>query len=166
VAETSALVRVLEKLRLKKRGPQLTREQAMDALPLRNPNLKWRRNDRRDVVVTLTRRKDTRGRLISFFFHVPSSRDITLDEVGSKVWSLSNGKRTVEEMIDALAAEYKLNRREAEVSLTEYLRQLGQRGMVGLLVDTDEVDEADESEESDETQDDHSDGPSSETHED
>ncbi|MFQ5808931.1 MAG: PqqD family protein [Armatimonadota bacterium] len=153
MAQTSALVRVLEKLRLKKRGPQLTREQAMAALPLRNPTLKWRRNDRQDVVVTLTRRKDTRGRLISFFFHVPSSRDITLDEVGSKVWSLSNGKRTVDEMIDALASEYKLNRREAEVSLTEYLRQLGQRGMVGLLVDRDEGDEAEEAqeEESDES---------------
>ena len=142
MAETSKLVRVLEKLRLKKRGPQLTREQAMNALPLRNPNLEWRENDRGDVVVTLTRRKDTRGRLISLFFHVPQSRDITLDEVGSKVWTLSTGTRSVDEMIDALAGEYKLNRREAEVSLTEYLRQLGQRGMVGLLVDKDEMEEA------------------------
>jgi hypothetical protein len=135
---------VLEKLRIKKRGPELTREQAMDALPLRNPNLKWRRNDRGDAVVTLTRRRDTRGRLVSLFFHVPSSRDITLDEVGSNVWTLSDGKRSVDEMIDSLADEYKLNRREAEVSLTEYLRLLGQRGMVGLLVDRDEAEEADE----------------------
>jgi hypothetical protein len=142
VAETSRLVRVLEKLRLKKRGPELTREQAMNALPLRNPSLKWRRTKQGDVVVTLTRRKDTRGRLLSLFFHVPGSRDITLDEVGSRVWRMSNGRRTVEGMIEALATEYKLNRREAEVSLTEYLRQLGQRGMVGLLVDKDEMEEA------------------------
>lgn len=140
--DSSALVRVLEKLRIRKRGPELTREQAMNALPLRNPNLKWRGNDRGDVVVTLTRRRDVRGRLVSFFFHVPKSRDITLDEVGSKVWTLSNGRRTVTELIDTLATEYKLNRREAEVSLTEYLRQLGQRGMVGLLVDKEEAEEA------------------------
>jgi len=144
VAEPGALVRVLQTLRLKKRGPELTREQAMDARPLRNPGLKWRRNERSDVVITLARRRDTKGRLLSFFFHVPKSRDITLDEVGSKVWTLSNGRRSVDEMIDTLATEYKLNRREAEVSLTEYLRQLGQRGMVGLLVDKEEAEEAEE----------------------
>lgn len=146
MAEGSALVRVLERLRLKKRGPSLTREQALNALPVRNPTLKWEQNDRGDVVITLTRRRDAKGRLVSFFFHVPRSRDITLDQVGSRVWRLCNGRRTVEELIDQLADEYKLNRREAEVSLTEYLRQLGQRGMVGLLVETDETEEAEAAE--------------------
>ncbi|MFQ6130972.1 MAG: PqqD family protein [Armatimonadota bacterium] len=140
--------RVLEKLRLRKSPPQLTRRQSLEALPLRNPSLDWRDNDSGEVVVTLPRRTDLRGRVVSLLFYVPKQRDITLDEVGSRVWHLCDGEHSVEDIVSELAGRYKLSQREAEVGVTEYLRLLGKRGMVGFAVEKGALDaDADEPEE-------------------
>ncbi len=126
--------RLLEQFGLKRPRSPLTREQAFEARPVRNPSLKWRLNDDDDVEVVIPRRSDRLGRVLGFLFYVPESRPLVLDEVGSRVWQLCDGERTVEEIIATLRDEYKLDRREVEVSLTEYLRSLGKRGMIGFLV--------------------------------
>jgi hypothetical protein len=51
-----------------------------------------------------------------------------LDEVGSFVWNLCDGEHPVSALVEALVERYKLGKREAEVSLTTYLKQLGKRG--------------------------------------
>lgn len=131
----SAVNSLLERTGLKQRSHMpLSRDEAFQARPVRNPALKWRINDEGLVEVIVPRRKDTFGRLMGFLFFVPESRPITLDEVGTRVWNLCDGDHTVEEIIRALSDEYKLGRREVEVSLTEYLRTLGKKGMVGFLV--------------------------------
>jgi hypothetical protein len=135
---------ILEKLRLKRPQPLLTREQALDAVCVRNPSLQWRETEAGEVVVRLERRADARGRLLRVMFYVPESRDITLDEVGSRVWGLCDGERSVADIVAELVREYKLNKREAEVSVTEYLRMLGQRGMVAFAVPTEAVEAAEQ----------------------
>lgn len=62
----------------------------------------------------------------------PLTRRLQLDEMGSLTWSLLDGKRTVKDVVDFLCRRYKLNRREAEVATTGFLRELGKRGLVGL----------------------------------
>jgi hypothetical protein len=62
----------------------------------------------------------------------PLTRRLQLDEMGSLTWSLLDGKRTVQDVVDSLCRRYKLNRREAEVATTEFLRELGRRGLIGL----------------------------------
>ena len=62
----------------------------------------------------------------------PLTRRLQLDEMGSLTWSLLDGKRTVQDVVDFLCRRYKLNRREAEVATTGFLRELGKRGLVGL----------------------------------
>lgn len=118
----------------KKQAPQLTREQAMSAKPVRNPSLKWRENDEGEVIVILPRRKDLVGKFLGWMFFVPEARPLALDEVGAFVWEQCDGAHTVGEIVELLRKEYKLERREVEVSLTEYLKTLGKRGMVGFLV--------------------------------
>ena len=126
--------RVLEQFGLKRRPSPLTREQALEARPVRNPSLKWRLNDADHVEVIIPRRSDRLGRVMGFLFYVPENRPIVLDEVGTRVWHLGDGERTVAEMRQTLCDEYKLSKREVEVSLTEYLRTLGKRGRSGFLV--------------------------------
>lgn len=128
------LDRLLISLRVKKPDAGLTREQAMAAWPVRNPALEWTTNDEDCVVVRLPRRKDLVGGLLSFLFSVPESKPVVLDEVGSFVWQLCDGENTVSDVVDRLALEYKLNRREAELSLTKFLQMLGKRGMVAFAV--------------------------------
>lgn len=118
--------------------PQLTRDQAFEARPVRNPSLKWRVNDEECVEVIIPRRQDRAGRVMGWVFAVPESRPVLLDEVGTFIWNLCDGENTVADLIQALCDEYKLGRREVEVSLTEYLRMLGKRGMIAFLLPKDQ----------------------------
>ena len=120
--------------------PEITRDQAFEALPVRNPDLKWRLNDQDCFEVVVPRRRDRVGRIMGFVFAVPESRPVVLDEVGTFIWHRCDGEHTVEDLVEALREEYKLGRREVELSLTEYLRMLGKRGMIGLLVPEDAED--------------------------
>ena len=123
-----------DKLLRKLRKPKLSRDQALEARPIRNPALKWTELDSGEVRIVLPRRKDAAGKLLSVLFYIPKSRPVNLDVVGSRVWSLCDGEHTVEDMVEALTEEHKLHRREAEVSLTEFLKMLGKRNMVGFVV--------------------------------
>jgi len=63
-----------------------------------------------------------------------ASRKIELDEVGTFVWDMCDGETTIREMIDRMSEEYTLNRREAEVSLTAFVKMLAGRQLVAVLV--------------------------------
>ena len=62
----------------------------------------------------------------------PQIRTLELDEIGSVVFRHIDGNRSVRDIIDMLAEKYSLHPREAEVSVVQFIRQLGQRGIVGL----------------------------------
>lgn len=130
----NALDRILVGLKLKTPQGGLTREQAMQAWPVRNPALTAHVSDDGIVTVELPRRKDFMGGVLGFLFSVPKSKPVQLDEVGSFVWNLCDGEHTVADVTSALADEYKLNRREVELSLTDYLQTLAKRGIVAFAV--------------------------------
>ncbi|MCD6351052.1 MAG: PqqD family protein [Armatimonadetes bacterium] len=122
----------------------LTRTQAMAARPIRNPTLKWHENDEGVVVVILPRRDDLWGKLLSWLFMVPESRPVSLDQVGSAVWHLCDGEHSVHDIARVLSETHKITMREAEVSLAEFLRMLGRRGMVALALPKEVADELSE----------------------
>jgi len=62
----------------------------------------------------------------------PLTRKLQLDEMGSLTWTLLDGERSVQELVDFLCGRYNLNRREAEVAMGGFLRELGKRGLIGL----------------------------------
>jgi hypothetical protein len=62
----------------------------------------------------------------------PVIKRLDLDEMGSAAWRLIDGRRTVAEIIQAFSSEYQLHPREAEVSVTLFIRELGKRGIIGL----------------------------------
>jgi hypothetical protein len=134
VSVLSVFGRLLGQLAGRRVSSPLTREQALEARPVRNPSLKWRLNEEDGVEIIVPRRSDRLGRVLGYVFYVPTSRPVVLDEVGSRVWHLCDGERTVAEIVQMMCDEYKLGKREVEVSLTEYLRTLGKRGMIGFLV--------------------------------
>ena len=103
--------------------------------PARNEALEWEKTDDDEVQVMVTRQETWRVRLLSKVFYIPKKRKITLDEVGSEVWQMCNGRTTVAQMIEALSDKYQLNRKEAEVSLLAYLKTLAQKRFVGFLID-------------------------------
>ena len=122
---------LLTKLRVRRAQPEITQRQAQQIRPLRNPRLEWEHNDDGYVVATLTRRASLRGKLISFFLAVPETRPVVLDEVGTFVWNLCDGEHSVEQITEALCAEYKLSRREV---VMHDLRSIAGRGVVSIEV--------------------------------
>ena len=63
---------------------------------------------------------------------VVQTKKIQLDAMGTAVWDLVDGRRSVRRIIQIFAKTHRLDKKEAEVSVTSFVRQLGQRGLVGL----------------------------------
>jgi len=60
------------------------------------------------------------------------TKKLQLDALGTSVWDLVDGKHSVRRMINIFAETHRLERREAEVSVTQFIRELGKRGLLGL----------------------------------
>jgi hypothetical protein len=120
-----------------RQGPSISREESFASLPVRNEALPTRRTDAGEIEITIPRREALWVGLLARVFYVPKSRKIVLDELGTFVWERCDGQTTVRDLIGIFAERYKLGRREAEVSLTEYLRTLAKRGLIGIAVPRD-----------------------------
>jgi hypothetical protein len=105
--------------------------------PMRNESLEWENNDEGEVEIHIARQETWKVRLLSKLFYIPKKRKITLDEVGSEVWQLCNGRNSVGDMIEKMSEKYQLNRKEAEVSLLQYLKTLGEKRFVGFALEGD-----------------------------
>ena len=60
-----------------------------------------------------------------------SERKLELDAMGASVWRLIQN-RPVSGIVRRFAEEHALVPREAEVSVTAFLRELGRRGLIGM----------------------------------
>jgi hypothetical protein len=118
-----------------RRKPKLSREAMLASRPARNEALNWEANEDGEVQITIRRQDSWKVRILSKVFYIPKERKITLDEVGTEVWQMCNGRTPVGKMIESLGKKYQLNRKEAEVSLLSYLKTLGEKRFVGFLLD-------------------------------
>jgi len=121
----------------RKKQPVLSREQSMASMPIRNPMLKVETEDDGMVHLSIPRKDAWWIKLLSRVFYVPKRRKLALDELGSYVWGLCDGETTVRSLIDKFCKKYKLNRKEAEVSMVTYLKQLAKKGLIGIQVPKD-----------------------------
>ena len=60
-------------------------------------------------------------------------RRVKLDAVGYCVLKLCDGKRNVETIIEEFAESNKLSFREAQLPVTQFLRQMTQRGLIVIV---------------------------------
>lgn len=64
---------------------------------------------------------------------------VELDEMGAFVWEMCDARTTVREMIDRLAEHYRISRKDAEASLTDFLKSLTRRRLIALIIPKDET---------------------------
>ena len=86
------------------------------------------------ALMLVVRRKPFRSRLIEAVAPVVRERRIELDEVGTAVWNMLDGRRSVREVIERFSEEFGVNRREAEVSVLDFLKSLMGRGLLSMQV--------------------------------
>ena len=60
------------------------------------------------------------------------TKKLQLDIMGTSVWDLVDGNRSVARIAEIFAATHRLNNKEAEISVSSFIRELGQRGLLGL----------------------------------
>lgn len=116
-----------------KRSPPTWREM-LELRPVRNPALEWLEENER--VVLCLKNKNTgswKARIAHWFVPIPEERRVALDAIGTDVWHLLDGKNTVGRIAKVLAKKYKLQPREAELSLQQYFKELGRRGYIAFL---------------------------------
>jgi hypothetical protein len=53
-----------------------------------------------------------------------------LNSVGSRVWDLIDGQRSIDDIVDAVVAEFEVDRPRAARDVEAFLRQLVDRGLV------------------------------------
>jgi len=135
---------ILYALKLKKRPPNIGRENVMQSIPLRNTVIKWEMDDKNEVSLVIPQKDKLWVKITSKIFMIPDKRVVVLDEVGSFVWTLCDGKNSVEHIVKRLCNKYNLTRKEAEVSLLTYMRQLGKRGFVGFAVSKEQYEKMEE----------------------
>jgi hypothetical protein len=118
------------------RKNELTRETALNSIPLKNVQIREERRSGDSILIRypvslrpwiakILRRSTGDASAIRF-------RKLQLDGLGSEVWDLLDGVRSVRRIIEIFAASHQLPRREVEIAVTQFLRQLGRRGIIGF----------------------------------
>lgn len=113
----------------------LPRGEMLALRPVRTASVAWEPKSDPDapgVQITVPRREDKMGQILSRLFQIPATKTIELDEFGAAVWEKCDGKHSVEQLVTFTATAYKLNRRQAEVSVVSFMRMLAQRRLIGL----------------------------------
>lgn len=124
---------IIRYIPLVKNKPKIEKKQALAIVPVRHPLVEWTHSGD-EVVLTIPTRKDRLARFIKKVIRdLPETRQITLDEVGSCVWELCDGNRSIDSVVAAVVKSQQLTRREAEVSVTTFLQMLAKRNLVGLM---------------------------------
>jgi hypothetical protein len=105
----------------------------LSSVPHRNQAMEVARREKGVVAVIPVRRPTWLVPPISWVLPFSSHRRVELDELGTEVLDMCDGKETVETIVEKFAASHKLSFREAQLSVTQFLRMLAERGLVAVV---------------------------------
>lgn len=114
----------------------MTRSEALAYKPVKNQDVSETRLETGEVVIEYP--MAVRPLIAAVARRLGKSQDLTrtrklqLDALGTSVWDLIDGRHTVRRMINIFAQTHRLEKKEAEVSVTQFIRELGKRGLLGL----------------------------------
>jgi hypothetical protein len=113
-----------------------SREDALECTPVKNDRVEEYRLENGDLQLSYP--VTTRPWLAGFVRRMGRKSEGTylkklqLDALGTEVWELLDGGSRVRDVIRQFAARHRLQKREAELAVTRFLRELGKRGLIGL----------------------------------
>jgi hypothetical protein len=120
----------------KPKGPAISRAEALNRIPSKNLQIREERLDSGEVVIhyPVTVRPFFAGLVKRFGGSEAQiqTRKLQLDKLGTSVWAMIDGNCSVRQLISIFATTHQLEIREAEVAVTQFLRELGRRGLIGM----------------------------------
>ena len=114
----------------------ITRAEALESKPVKNNDVTEMRLENGEVLLTYPVEMRPWLAGISGRLGRPTDRTqtkkIQLDLLGTSVWDQMDGKRSVREIIQEFVRKHQLHPKESEVAVTQFLRNLGKRGLIGI----------------------------------
>jgi len=101
----------------------------LKAKPVRNLRLEWT-EDEKGVHVKIPPKKT----LLSKFLPLTRETRVLLDEQGSFIWNLCDGKNSIKTIAESLNKRYNMPISHAEAALDLYFIQLSKQGLVGFVL--------------------------------
>jgi hypothetical protein len=117
-------------------APRLSRREALDYKPAKSLQISEIRLETGEVVIeypiTVRPWIAAVAKRLGGLQDQRQTKKLQLDSMGTFVWDLVDGKRSVRTIVQIFAKTHRLEKKEAEVSVTGFIRHLGQRGLLGL----------------------------------
>ena len=113
----------------------LSLQKAMACVPVRNLLVEEINRTAKNVTLRFPlRMRPWFSKFTTALGHEPpeQKKRLELDELGTFCWSFINDKRSVQDIANELTKTYKLHPEEARVAVSQFVRQLGKRGIIGL----------------------------------
>lgn len=103
----------------------------------RMPDAAWETNERGRVVLRYWVERPRALRLLRFLGAMPPGperrpRHLELDLIGTRVWEACEARPRVCDLIAEIRERFRISHREAELSVTEFIRVMGSRGLLGV----------------------------------
>jgi hypothetical protein len=116
--------------------PPLTRTDALGCIPVKSRHVREQRLESGEVLVCYpVAVRPWMAKLAGWLGgrdSPPRTAKLQLDQLGSDVWAMLDGQTPLRRIAEAFAADQRLERKEAEVAVTQFIRELGRRGLIGL----------------------------------
>jgi hypothetical protein len=112
--------------------PSIDRRQSLMGVPVVNPGVRWKEEREGVLLVTIPVRRG--GGFLGRFQSASWNKRIRLDPLGSFVLEQIDGKRNALDITDAFIERFKVNRREAELSIVAFLKSLLERHIISIAI--------------------------------
>ncbi len=118
----------------------MTRGDAMACKPLKNRDVDETRSDNGLIQLSYPLRlkplfADVAKRFGMWKDGSPPIKRLELDEMGTLVWEMINGRNSVKKIAAKFAETYQVLPREAEVATASFLKDLGKRGLIAFSME-------------------------------
>lgn len=116
--------------------PTISRSEALSMIPVKNTEVHETPMDGHLVELAYPLAvKPWFGRMaekVGMWDKRPMIKRLELDEMGTFVWQRINGENSVRQIAEQFTKHYEVQAREAELSVTAFIKTIGQRGIIGL----------------------------------
>lgn len=114
-------------------APAMSRQQALSCVPVKVSSIQEIRSENQTVVISFVEPlHPVLSAIRRTFGKAPEGRirKIELDAMGTSVWDWIDGVSTVSDLAIRFSERYGVLQQEAELSVSQFLRDLGKRGIV------------------------------------
>lgn len=95
----------------------------LDYIPAHNPKYTWDKNEKEFAVIHM-QHKGIYNKIAQKFFHTPPVSHIELDELGTFIWEMIDGKKTLYELSEDMKKKFGTKAEPIYDRLISYIRIL------------------------------------------